>query len=198
MTTRRRLTINADVPDGAALPERTSLAAWSVDRERRRLDAEIEERRRITESPIYPREIAEKIAHDAARSVIPDWRLVRDEHRALFVQLLRDRPELQQREVRHFDSLVNLIRDQLPTAMQPLLADLHTIFTLKLLAHESAAFFVGVETGRQLEHQHVDAHGRLRGYRKSPATTADKALRLHLANDRKRPRARAPRDPITP
>lgn len=167
-------------------PRREDWAEWSADREQRRIESEITERRAITDGAIYPREIAEKIAQDAARTVVPDWTVLRDDHRGLFVKLLRDRPELQQREVRQLDSLLHLIRDNLPSHLQPLITDLRTILEIRLLAHEAAAFLVGVETGRRLERQYVDSRGRLRTRRESADVETDSPFRLHLGEPKPR------------
>src|SRR5258708_4537303 len=164
MTRRRTSTTDdarATVP-AVVTPRRDDWPEWSIKDERRRLEAEIEARRTVHATPVYPREIAVQIAGDAARTLIPDWQLLRLEHRALFVQLLR---------------------------AQPLLTDVRTILELRLLAHEAAAFLVGMETGRALERQHVDTRGRVRrrpsmlpqaDARSSPSPNPN---RLHLGAD---------------
>lgn len=169
MSARRPSPTKKDVPatvPAVVNPRRADWSEWSAERERKRLEAEIEERATFTDQPIYPREIAAKLAEDAAHAIVPDWRLLREDHRALFVQLLRQQPELQQREVKQLDNLLRLIADQLPVAMRPLLTDYRTILGLRILAHETAAFLVGIETGRRLERQHVDAEGRIRSRRR--------------------------------
>lgn len=175
------------LPAVADVAPRADWSEWSADQERRRIQTDIDERRRVMEDPIYPREIAEKIAKDVARTLVPDWHLLRQEQRGFFVKLLRQQPALQQREVRQMDSLLNLIADNLPRHLQPLLHDLRTILELRLVAHEAAAFLVGVETGRRLERQYVDGQGRVRtrsGGSPSDhcAPSPDGALRLHLSD----------------
>lgn len=169
--------VPATVP-AVITPRRADWSEWSAERERKRLEAEIKERARVIDQPIYPREIAAKLADDAARSIVPDWRLLREDHRALFVQLLRQQPELQQREVKQLDSLLRLIGDQLPAAMRPLLTDYRTILELRILAHETAAFLVGIESGKRLARQHVDSRGRVRSHRHEPTA----AFRLHAGD----------------
>lgn len=87
--------------------------------------------------------------------------------------------------------LIRLIADNLPPHIRPLVQDLEAITELRAVAREAAAFFIGMETGRRLEHYHIDAKGRhvmqrphvTRRKTTDHSTDAeDSGLRLRLAN----------------
>lgn len=180
-----RRTLTDDVPalPAVAPTPRADWSDWSQTYERQRLENDIRIRQQAAETAIYPREIAAKMADDAARQCVPDWRLVREEQTALFSKLLRLQPELQQREVKQLDNVLRLVSDNLPRHLQTLLSDLRIILALQQRAHETAAFLVGCETGRRLERQYVDAKGRLCGRARAPRGESQAALRLHAADD---------------
>jgi hypothetical protein len=164
-------------PPSQQMVPRSDLADWSRERERIRVAHDVEERQRVIEEPIFEREIAERMAAEAAPRIIPNRRHVREDDRRLWVKLLNQQPELQLREIKQADRLLTVIRDNLPPHLAPLLADYATILNFRFTAHESAAFLVGLATGRRLEQQHMDARGRiLRGTAKS---RREDSLRLH-------------------
>jgi hypothetical protein len=143
------MTRKASVP-AVVTPRRADWSDWSQEHERQRIAHEIRERSAATQQAIYPRELAQKMAKDAAARVVPDWGLVRDEHRGLFMTLVKQQPELQMKEIRQLDTLLRLFADNLPAHLAPLVSDLRTILEFQIVGHERAAFFVGVETGRRL------------------------------------------------
>jgi hypothetical protein len=158
---------------------------WSTDRHQRQLEQQAATKAHndaMTTAAIYPREIAQAIAHDAAHAVIPDWRLLRTEHGGLLKRLIAQQPEWRLREVQQYGPLLRLVQDNLPPHIRPLIQDLEAIIELRAVAREAAAFFTGTETGRRLAQQHVDGQGRLRGSRRAvrkPATEApETGLRL--------------------
>jgi len=161
----------ASVPAVVVTP-RADWSDWSADRERQRLETEVQARQQIEGMGLYPREVAARAAADIAKTIVPDWRLVRQEHGTTFRQILREQPEVQLREVKTIGRLMTTIADCLPAHIQPLLRDARTIYDLQAVAREAAAFLIGVEVGRALQRQHV-APAR-------PETSADAALRLHL------------------
>ena len=160
---------------------------WSQDRHQRDLEQQAATKAHndtMTTAAVYPREIAQAIAHDAAHAVIPDWRLLRTEHGGLLKRLIAQQPEARLREVQQFAPLLRLMTDNLPPHIRPLVQDLEAIIELRAVAREAAAFFVGMETGRRLAQQHIDGQGRLRGSRRAVRKPAPEApetcLRLHL------------------
>lgn len=155
---------------------------WSQDHHTRQLQKKAEAQaanEAIATGPIYPRELAQRIASDAARQILPDWRLLRSEHGGFLQRLIAQQPEMRLREIQQFSPLLRLIGDNLPSHIRPLVADLETIVELRAVAREAAAFFVGMETGRKLEHQHVDAQGRLRQSHRAPR----RPMRLHAGDE---------------
>jgi hypothetical protein len=162
---------------------------WSQDRHQRKLQkrAEIQASNDAqATAPIYPREFAQAIAKDAAHTVLPDWRLLRTEYGGLLKRLIAQQPDWRPREVQQFGPLVRLIADNLPPHIRPLVQDLEAITELRAVAREAAAFFIGMETGRRLEYQHIDPEGRLRESRR-PRVTRRKAA---TTNDTTEPEAR--------
>jgi hypothetical protein len=65
------------------------------------------------------------------------------------------------------------------------MTDVQTLTDLRAIARESAAFLIGVQTGRRLEHQWIDDAGRMRHKKpERPAPALEPGtLRLRLADD---------------
>lgn len=160
----------ADIETAIVAPVRADWSAWSAEQERKRIEHNIRETERVLNTPIYTREIAEKLADDYCQRAVPDWRLLLQENRGLVTKIVRAQPEYKQREVHQRGDLLRLIRDQLPRHMQPLVADLETITDLTTQAREAAAFLVGYCTGRKAERIYVDARGRTRTHRAKPSS----------------------------
>lgn len=139
-------------------------AAERHDAEQRWIDAENDRRAALTaaerqaaiDKPIYPRELAEKIASDYVKVAFPDWRLLRHESRQLFGQLVKQQPEMAQREIKQRYQILTMVRSNLPGHIVPLVTDLQTIYDLLTTAQESAAFMVGFALGRKAERVHFD------------------------------------------
>lgn len=135
---------------------------WGEDRAQCEREARVEAERHNQQltGPIYPRELAAAIA-DETRKMIPDWRLLREEHPAWVKKLIAQQPETRVREVQQFGALLRLFTDNLPPHIRPLVADLEAIIELRAIAREAAAFTVGCEVGRAQQQMHVGAKGRL-------------------------------------
>jgi hypothetical protein len=146
----------------AQVQRRADWSEWSAQHERQRIANETAEVQKRIGTPIYPREMAVKLAADTARIGVPDWRLLRDEHRGDVARILREQPELHQRDMRQRDQLLRAVFDHLPAHLRPVLSDLRVLWDVLIVAHEATAYLIGVETGRVLERAHVDARGRLR------------------------------------
>jgi hypothetical protein len=178
---RRRPTITTDdepatVP-AVVTPVRSDWSDWSQEHERKRLAENVRITQEAAERPIYPRELAERIAADYTRVSFPDWRLLRLESRGLLKQLTYQQPEMRQPEVQRRGELVNLLRSALPTALRPLLQDVELIADLTSAAREASAFMVGFSMGKKAGQTYVDSRGRLRGTR---AARPRSGLRLAL------------------
>jgi hypothetical protein len=153
---------------------RSDWSEWSAEQERQRLAANVAEAQAAAEQPIYPRELAERIASEYAKVSFPDWRLLKIESRGLVQRLIRDQPEMRQPETKRRGELVTLIRGHLPPHIRALLSDLETIYGLIVTAQESAAFLVGHAMGRQYERMYFDTNrGVVRTRRRSPARLHD-------------------------
>jgi hypothetical protein len=170
------------------LPVRSDWSAWSQEQDRKRIEHDVRERTSAVEQAIYPREIAAKMAAEAERQIIPEWRLLKLEHGGAFMRIVKQQPEFQQRDIQQRENLLRAVMDHLPRHLQPAVHDLRVLWELLTVAHEAAAFTVGVETGRRLEHHHVDERGRLR-HSSKPARSIkpDTVLRLGLARTDERP-----------
>ncbi len=156
-------TATAQIGTTSVLPtRRADWSEWSEQHERDRLAREAADVQKRLSTPIWPREQAAKLAQETARIGVPDWRLLRDEHRGDVARILREQPELQQRDVKQRDHLLNAIFRSLPSHLQPTLSDLRLLWEQVIIAHEATAYLIGIETGRVLERQHVDARGRVR------------------------------------
>jgi hypothetical protein len=78
----------APEPDPTTTPTvRSDWSEWSQEQDRKRLTANVAEVQRIVENPIYPRELAERIAADYAKVAYPDWRLLRVESSGLMARI---------------------------------------------------------------------------------------------------------------
>lgn len=161
-------------PPPVASRVRSDWSEWSAEHERKRRAANVEAAQAATERPIYPRELASRIASDYATLAFPDWRLLKLESGALLRQLIRDQPEMKQREVKQRAEILGVIRRNLPGHIAALVADLETIYGLITTAQESSAFMVGFAMGKQAERVYTDSTGLLRK-RRAPSDTG----RLH-------------------
>lgn len=168
MTPRKlTTTADADIPTGAggerdAQPHvRSDWSEWSQERERKKIEHEIALRAAAAGHPVYPRELAERIADDFKKQV-PDWRLMRPEVAGLFTKIVKMQPEWQQREIQQREQMIKLIADNLPKHIRPLVRDVQVVFDLLGQAREAAAYLVGYCTGRKAEKLRTDATGRLR------------------------------------
>lgn len=157
MGDRRRAVALVDAP--ALTPRvRSDWSEWSAEHERQRIAANVAATQAAIDTPIYPREIAERIADDYAKVAFPDWRLLKVESGALLRQLIRDQPEMKQREIKQRAEIMTLIRRNLPGHIAALVSDLETIYGLISTAQESAAFMVGYAMGRKAERVYVDSN----------------------------------------
>lgn len=166
MPRRRHTTNDAPATVPAVVPgrpaPRSDWSGWSADYERKRLESEVRARQQTEDAGLYPRELAERIAADIAKTLIPDWRLTRQEFGATVTRLIQQQPEMSVREIRQLDKVLGLILDNLPAHIQPLLGDARLIIEQRAIAREAAAFTIGVETGRRLAVLRYDEKGRLR------------------------------------
>jgi hypothetical protein len=113
---QRPTTTTHDVPATVptVAPRRADWSGWSADYERKRLESEAAARQQIADGGRYPRELADKMAVDLARQMVPDWRMARHEFGAAYRRVLSEQPELQIREVKQLPRLLALIGDNLP------------------------------------------------------------------------------------
>lgn len=131
---------------------------WSIDRERRELQRQVnaeQERREAANLPIYPRECAERIAQDTA-AVAPDWRHIRPTLGPAWGRLLKAQPELAPDLTRRRESTITAVFAGVPPHLRESVRDLRTLIDLLLTAHEAAAYQVGFEAGRLDERIAID------------------------------------------
>jgi hypothetical protein len=149
--------VKAVNPQTSADPLRDSdaetWARWSKDRELRDVVAQRKldlDNRQLSEKPIYPRELAERLA-DEIRYTAQDWRACRPTLGPAWGQLLKQQPELSPLLVKRRESIIVALFGATPPEFHPAISDLRRLFDLTLAAHECAAFQIGVESGRLAE-----------------------------------------------
>jgi hypothetical protein len=152
----RIITANSQRAARKADEQREAEQQW-VDRENDRRAVLTEASRQAAiNKPIFPRELADKIAAEYVKVSYPDWRLLKLENRGLFAQLVREQPERARPEIRQRHAILAMIRSNLPGHIVPLVRDLETVYDLIVTAQESAAFMVGYSLGRMAERAYVD------------------------------------------
>jgi hypothetical protein len=175
----------APEPDPTTTPHvRSDWSEWSEEQERKRIAANVAEVQKFVENPIYPRELAERIASEYAKVAFPDWRLLKVESSGLLARLVRDQPEMKQREAKQRNDLIGVLRNALPNHLRPLLGDLELIQGLHTDAREAAAFMVGFSLGKKAAKTYVDHSKGIVRTRREPPRQPDAnspALRLTLA-----------------
>lgn len=139
-------------------------AQWEQDRADT-IGAEIVTRREqqdtIATAPIYPRECAVRLA-DELRPVAPDWRTARPTFSAAWRKLLEQQPELAREHTRRREAITTSLLNQLPPELHRAVHELRALIEGRLIAHETAAFLVGWEAGRDHEVRHASFQHRHR------------------------------------
>lgn len=181
---RRRTSTTKDEP-GATLPAvvhrvitESADEAWQrwsqerAEQARQQHLAETAAAKAETERGIYPVEIARNVAQTYAHAACPEWRYLKDLIGREFGSILREQPEMRQRDVRARERIIVALFDALPRHMHGALGELRTVLELVTVAREAAAFLIGFEIGREAGHR-----AALRDPRVMLAPTAD---RKHL------------------
>lgn len=102
-----------------------------------------------TERGIYPVEIARYVAQHHAQGACPEWRYLKDLCAQEFGRILREQPEMRQRDVQSRERIITALFGALPAHMQGALSELRTVMELVATARESAAFLMAFEIGRE-------------------------------------------------
>lgn len=139
-------------------------ARWRADREARELQQRIAAdaaEQDARELPIYPVELARRIAEDT-RATAPDWRATDGQRGAAWGKLLRLQPELLAEITRQREAVITAILNTLPRHLHASVNELRTLTALLLAGHEAAAYAVGYQAGLLRTQEHTDERGRTR------------------------------------
>lgn len=139
-------------------------ARWSQDRAARELQQRITSaaaEQDARELPIYPVELARRIAEDT-RTTAPDWRATDGQRGAAWGKLLRLQPELMPEITRQREAVITAILNTLPRHLHASVNELRTLTALLIAGHEAAAYLVGFQAGLLRAEEHTDSRGRTR------------------------------------
>ena len=188
----RKRTVDAEAADTSALAPANPVTGessqeiwrrWSLERAEHDRQERVREKAAAnaeSEEGVYAVEIARYVAEHHAQGVCPEWRYLRDLIGKPFTRILRQQPEMRQRDVQSRERIIAGLFEALPLHYRPALAELRTVMELIATARESTTFLLGFELGRQAGRQQT-----LRDPRVMLAPMADRKL---LAPARQRTR----------
>jgi hypothetical protein len=163
---------------------------WSVERAAKERNERLREQAMAeaeSERGIYAIEIARQAAQHHAQGACPEWRFLKDLLAEDFGRVLRQQPEMRQKDVKGREQIIVALFNALPAHLHGALSELRSLIELVSIARESTAFLFGYELGREAGRQ-----GALRDPRVMLAPTPerhalpshepepDQGLRLHL------------------
>jgi hypothetical protein len=165
----------------AVVVPRADWSDWSAAREHERLQREANARAIAINRPVYPQELAERIAQDTARYA-RDWRIIRVSLGAEWGRLLRSQPELDATATRQREELWRALLAGVSAVLRPVVSDLRAYLEMMIAAHEAAAYHVGFEAGRLEAATRIDPRGRIRHQSAPEPRTVQSAhaFRLHI------------------
>lgn len=161
MTARRRRTMQPgeNIPPAAVVIANPATGEtseqvwkrWSQDRAERERQEELRAKavaQEQTEAAIFAVETARLIGEKYLAGAAPDWRLMKPLCSREFQNIVRQMPEMRQRDVKSREQIITALFGALPAHMHGALTELRTVIELVSVAREAAAFLVGFETGR--------------------------------------------------
>lgn len=107
------------------------------------------------ERAIYPIEIARTVAQRHGQDLCPAWRELKDLIREEYGRILKEQPEMRQRDVKAREQIIVALFNGLPAHLQGALSELRTVIELVSVAREATAFLIGFEIGRECGRQNV-------------------------------------------
>ncbi len=162
---------------------------WSADRlERERADKMKLQARAdaYAERAIYPIEVARTVAIEHGQDVCPSWRDLKDLIREEYGRILKEQPEMRQRDVKAREQIIVALFNGLPAHLHGALSELRTVIELVGTAREAAAFLIGFEIGRESGRQNILRDPRVM-LAPEPTRRAlpsgDQLLRLHAGDE---------------
>jgi hypothetical protein len=108
-----------------------------------------------SERGIYPVEIARSVAMRHGQDVVPSWRDLKDLIREEYHRILREQPEMRQRDVKAREQIIVALFNGLPAHLHGALSELRVVMDLLGTARESTAFLLGFEIGKQTGQQTI-------------------------------------------
>jgi hypothetical protein len=124
---------------------------WSVERAERERKERLRERAMAeaeSERGIFAIEIARKVAEHHAQGACPEWRFLKDLIAGDFGRVLRQQPEMRQKDVKAREQIIVALFNGLPAHLHGALSELRALIELVSIARESTAFLFGYEIGR--------------------------------------------------
>lgn len=164
---------------------------WSLER----LERERQEKLKAdaaaqayTERAIFTIEIARAVAQLHGQTVCPEWRYLKDLIAEEYGRILREQPEMRQRDVKAREQIITALFNGLPAHLQGALSELRTVMDLVGMARESTAFLLGFELGREAGRQNILRDPRVMlapepTRRALPDVKVVSPLRLHAADE---------------
>jgi hypothetical protein len=124
---------------------------WARERTERERGEKMQAQARAdaySERAIYSIEIARAVAQHQAPGVCPSWRELRDLIRKEYGRILREQPEMRQRDVKAREQIIVALFNGLPAHLHGALSELRTVIELVGMAREATTFLLGFEIGR--------------------------------------------------
>ena len=129
---------------------------WSLERTARDRKERLREKAMAdaeSERAIYSVEIARFVAQHHAQAACPEWRYLRELVQQEYGRILREQPEMRQKDVKAREQIIVALFNALPAHLHGALSELRTLIELVSLARESAAFLIAFEIGREAGRQ---------------------------------------------
>jgi hypothetical protein len=127
---------------------------WSVERLERertkRIKAQAEADAYMARA-IYPVEIARSVAQQQARGACPEWRYLKDLIAEQYGRILREQPEMRQRDVKAREQIVVALFNGLPAHLHGALSELRTVMDLVGTARESTLFYSALRSAAKAD-----------------------------------------------
>jgi hypothetical protein len=125
---------------------------WSVERHERERGERIRARALAgdaSERAIYSTEIARAVAQAHTDAACPEWRYLKDLISTEYGRILREQPEMRQRDVKAREQIIVALFNALPSHLHCALTELRTLIELVSMARETTTFLLGYEIGRE-------------------------------------------------